>query len=80
MKGISTNAVVEINNTASRYKSSIVMRIDNKSIDVKSILGLSLTLLYNQNYTLEVYGPDEAEAKQAMRDVLEKHGLTASID
>lgn len=79
MKGISTSAVVEINQTASRFQSSIVMRVDNKSIDVKSMLGLSISLLYNQSYTLEIYGPDEEDAKKAMAEVLQKHGLTAEM-
>lgn len=80
MKGISTTAVVEINQTASRFQSSIVMKVDDKHIDVKSILALSITLLYNKNYTVEVYGPDADEAREAMKAVLEKHGLNAKVE
>lgn len=79
MKGISTSAIVEINQTASRFDSSIVMKVGNKFIDVKSMLGLSMTLLYDEAYSLEVYGSDEAEAKKAMKEVLEKHGVNVEI-
>ncbi|WP_248928131.1 HPr family phosphocarrier protein [Paenibacillus hamazuiensis] len=76
MAGLATTAIVELNQTANRFKSSIVIRIDNKFIDAKSILGLSLTLLGNQSYRLEIHGPDEAEAREAMLAVFNKHGLS----
>ncbi|WP_438446994.1 HPr family phosphocarrier protein [Gorillibacterium sp. sgz5001074] len=79
MDGITTSAIVEINQTASRFQSSIVMRVDNRFIDVKSMLGLCSTLPYNQTYKLEIYGPDEDEAKKAMAAVLDKHGLSTEL-
>lgn len=79
MSGIETKAIVEINQTAARYKSSIVMQAHNKNIDVKSILGLSMTLMNDEVYQLEIHGPDEAEAKKAMADVFRKHGLSCGI-
>jgi len=75
VSGIGASAIVSINQTANRFQSSIVLRWKGKAIDVKSILGLSLTLLSSQEYTLEVHGPDEAEAKAAMIAAFEKHGL-----
>jgi len=68
-------AIVEISQTANKFRSSIVLQYDNKYIDVKSILGLFTTLLNNGHYELHVHGPDEAEAKAAMKEVFEKHGL-----
>ncbi|MCD1257937.1 HPr family phosphocarrier protein [Paenibacillus athensensis] len=69
-------AIVEISQTANKFRSSIVLQYDNKYIDVKSILGLFTTLLNNGQYALHVHGPDEDEAKAAMKEVFEKHGLS----
>ncbi|WP_438446006.1 HPr family phosphocarrier protein [Gorillibacterium sp. sgz5001074] len=79
MRGVSTNAIVEINQTASRFQSSVVMRVGNRFIDMKSMLGLSMTLLYEDAHFLEVHGPDEADAKKAMTEVLAKHGVKVEI-
>lgn len=79
MSGIETRAIVDINQTANKFKSSIVLRMDNKHIDAKSILGLSLTLVGNQKYILEIHGPDESEAKSAMVVVFEKHNLPLEL-
>ena len=73
------NAVVEISQTANKFTSSIVLQFENKYIDAKSILGLFTTLLDTNTYTLHVHGPDEAEAKKAMSDVLAKHGLKFTL-
>ncbi|WP_199615179.1 HPr family phosphocarrier protein [Paenibacillus alkalitolerans] len=79
MSGLSTRTIVEINQTANRFKSSIVLHMQNKTIDVKSILGLSVTLLVSQTYKLEIHGPDEEEAKSAMLDVFRKHDLIVEM-
>lgn len=68
--------MVDVNQTASSFKSSIVLRIGNKFIDAKSIVGLSLTLMTSQGYTLEIYGPDEEAAKLSMVKVFKQHGIT----
>lgn len=69
-------AIVDINQTANQFKSSIVLRIsDHKFIDVKSIMGLSITLYVKDEYRLDIHGPDEAEAKSAMLEVFNKHHL-----
>ncbi|HWO97675.1 MAG TPA: HPr family phosphocarrier protein [Bacillus sp. (in: firmicutes)] len=79
MSGIETKAIVEINQTANNFQSSIVLRTSDKNLDVKSILGLSITLLSAQTYTLEIHGPNEKEAKSAMADVFKKHNLVVEI-
>lgn len=79
MSGIGTRAIVEINQTANEFKSSIVLRTCDKNLDVKSILGLSFTLLSSQSYTLEIHGPDEKEAKAAIAAVFKKHSLIVEI-
>ncbi|NEW06311.1 HPr family phosphocarrier protein [Paenibacillus sp. SYP-B3998] len=78
MGGLETKAIVEINQAANQFKSSIVMKVGNRFIDVKSILGLSITLFSNQVYHLEIHGPDEAEARAIMVNLFEKHGLPLS--
>jgi phosphocarrier protein HPr len=75
MSGIATTAIIEINRTANLYQSSIVLHADHKYIDVKSILGLTLTLIRDEVYRLDVHGPDETEARKGMKEIFEKHGL-----
>jgi phosphocarrier protein HPr len=72
-------AIVEISQTASKFSSSIVLKYDNKYIDVKSILGLFTTLVSSSPYELHVHGPDEAEAKKQMLEVFAKHGLNVGV-
>jgi len=79
MANVSNQAVVEIAQTASKFKSSIVLQFDNKYIDVKSILGLFTTLITEKSYELHIHGPDEEEAKKAVAEVFEKYGLKAEV-
>ncbi|KZE65503.1 HPr family phosphocarrier protein [Paenibacillus sp. CMAA1739] len=72
-------AVVEIAQTASKFTSSIVLHSENKYIDVKSILGLFTTLVSSHSYELHVHGPDAEEAKKAIVEVFQKHGLHISV-
>ncbi|CAG7604263.1 hypothetical protein PAESOLCIP111_00680 [Paenibacillus solanacearum] len=75
MTNANNAAIVEISQTANKFRSSIVLQYDNKFIDVKSILGLFTTLLTSSKYDLHVHGPDADEAKKAMAEVFAKHGL-----
>jgi phosphocarrier protein HPr len=79
MGGIETKTIVDINRTANKYQSSIILRTDGKNLDAKSILGLSITLLKSQTYRLEINGQDEKEAKSAMAAVFQKHGLAVEF-
>lgn len=72
-------AVVEISQTANKFRASIVLQYDNKYIDVKSILGLFTTLVSSGKYSLHVHGPDAEEAKAAMLEVFRKHNLEVNI-
>ena len=72
-------AIVEIAQTASKFTSSIVLHSENKYIDVKSILGLFTTLVSSHSYELHVHGPDAEEAKKAIIEVFQKHGLHISV-
>jgi phosphocarrier protein len=77
---VGVRAIVEISQTAANFKSSIVLRINNKHVDVKSILGLSITLLKTDEYRLEIHGPDEVEAKAAMAEVFGKYRLVVEVN
>ncbi|MGO4111549.1 HPr family phosphocarrier protein [Paenibacillus sp. YAF4_2] len=79
MDGLGTRTIVEINQTANTFQSSVVMKVDNRVIDVKSILGLSLSLLRDSQYELEIHGPDEEKAKAVMARLFEKHGLPVTL-
>ncbi|CAH1207110.1 hypothetical protein PAECIP111893_02693 [Paenibacillus plantiphilus] len=72
-------AIVDISQTANKFRSSIVLQAENKYIDVKSILGLFTTLVGGQSYELHVHGPDAEEAKAAMAEVFVKHSLDIKI-
>ncbi|CAG7622562.1 HPr family phosphocarrier protein [Paenibacillus allorhizosphaerae] len=75
MTNANNAAIVEISQTANKFRSSIVLQYDNKFIDVKSILGLFTTLLTSSKYDLHVHGPDADEAKKAMAEVFAKYSL-----
>ncbi|MDG0812305.1 HPr family phosphocarrier protein [Cohnella rhizosphaerae] len=72
-------AIVELSQTANKFRSSIVLQADNKYIDVKSILGLFTTLVGGHAYELHVHGPDADEAKKELGDVFAKHSLNVTI-
>ena len=60
--------------TASQFTSSVYLRMDNKTINAKSIMGIiSLGVLDNQDVTIIAEGQDEERAV----DTLEKF-LTAA--
>ncbi|MCM3790245.1 HPr family phosphocarrier protein [Domibacillus indicus] len=71
--------VAEINQTASQYKSSIVIITDHKMIDAKSIPGLTYSILSSSSFKLEIHGPDEEKAKLAMASVLWKQSLPVGV-
>lgn len=71
--------VVEINQMANKFQSSIVIRTDDKNIDAKSMLGLTYSVLSSRSFKLEVHGPDESEAKVAMSRVFMKNSLPVKV-
>lgn len=79
MPNTSNAAIVEISQTANKFRSSIVLQYENKYIDVKSILGLFTTLVSTGEFNLHVHGPDAEEAKKAMLEVFGRHNLKVSI-
>lgn len=79
MPNANNAAIVEISQTANKFRSSIVLQYENKYIDVKSILGLFTTLLTSGAYNLHVHGPDAEEAKKAMTEVFSKHNMSVTV-
>ncbi|WP_040948564.1 HPr family phosphocarrier protein [Gorillibacterium massiliense] len=75
MSSANNAAIVEISQTANRFRSSIVLQYESKYIDVKSILGLFTTLVTSGEYNLHVHGPDAEEAVAAMTEVFAKHNM-----
>ena len=58
--------------TANSFKSSILVSQGNNSVNAKSLLGfLSLEPGDGDEVTLSANGPDEAEALEALRNILE---------
>lgn len=76
---INANDMVNIVHTANNFQSSIVLHADNKTIDVKSFLGLSVSLLTPSQYKLEVHGNDEELAKDEMKKAFGKYGIKVEI-
>lgn len=79
MSSATNAAIVEVSQTANKFRSSIVLQYENKFIDVKSILGLFTTLLDTGTYDLHVHGPDADEATKAMVEVFKKHELNVNV-
>ncbi|MGG1556351.1 HPr family phosphocarrier protein [Paenibacillus ferrarius] len=74
-----TETVVRIVQEANKFKSSIVLKYQNKFIDAKSLLGLYSTISDSEEQELHVHGPDEVYARAAMAEVFRKHGLKVKI-
>ncbi|MEF2097336.1 HPr family phosphocarrier protein [Bacillus sp. CFBP9009] len=71
--------VVEINETANKFQASIVIKTDDKTIDAKSILGLTYTVISSKTFQLEIHGKDEEDAKKAMSHVFWKNNLPVEV-
>lgn len=71
--------MVTIAHTAQNFNSSIVLHTENKTVDVKSFLGLGISLMTSSRYRLEIHGDDEEEAKKEMVKVFEKYGFQVEL-
>lgn len=72
---IKAKDMVTIVHTANKFTSSIVLHTPGKTVDVKSFLGLSVSLLQGFDYKLEIHGDDEDEAKKEMSEVFSKYDI-----
>lgn len=72
--------VVELNKTAQPFQSSIVLKTDHRSIDVKSILGLTHSILTSKKFQLEIHGSDEEKAKEEMVQVFRDFHIPVQVN
>ncbi|WP_231581321.1 HPr family phosphocarrier protein [Domibacillus enclensis] len=72
--------VVDINRTAQQFASSIVIKTDQRSIDAKSILGLTYSVLSSKTFELEIHGEDEEEAKKEMVKVFHHYNVSVKVN
>lgn len=78
---INVKEMASIVNTANNFKSSIVLHAEDKIIDVKSFLGLTVSLMSNSTqYKLEIHGDDEEAAKEAMKNAFNEYGIKVEIE
>lgn len=77
---INVKDMASIVNTANKFKSSIVLHIEDKIVDVKSFLGLTVSLMSNSTqYKLEIHGDDEEEAKEEMINAFKEFGINVEV-
>lgn len=61
----------EIVQKASEYEADMVLRYENKEVDLKSILGImSLAVLEGAKIEIEAKGPDANEAIEALKQMI----------
>lgn len=59
--------------SASQYKSTIYIKMGNKRVNAKSIMGMTyLTLMDGDEVTVSCEGEDEAEAMEGMVSCMQK--------
>ncbi|KRN90376.1 phosphocarrier protein HPr [Ligilactobacillus ceti DSM 22408] len=74
--GIHARPATLLVQTASRFSSDITLTFNDKSVNLKSIMGvMSLGVGQNSDVTITVEGDDEAEAMAAIVETMDKEGL-----
>lgn len=71
--------MTDIVQTAHKFQSSIVLHTQNRTVDVKSFLGLSVSLIRGSEYILEIHGEDEEVAKEEMTKVFSNFGIKVKL-
>jgi len=75
--GIHARPATMLVQTASKFDSDIQLEYNGKKVNLKSIMGvMSLGVGKDAEITIYADGSDEADAIQAISDVLSKEGLT----
>ncbi|AVQ36524.1 MULTISPECIES: phosphocarrier protein HPr [Staphylococcus] len=75
--GIHARPATMLVQTASKFDSDIQLEYNSKKVNLKSIMGvMSLGVGKDAEITIYVDGSDEAEAIDAITEVLSKEGLT----
>ncbi|WP_105956314.1 phosphocarrier protein HPr [Apilactobacillus quenuiae] len=74
--GIHARPATLLVQTASKFKSELNLTYQNKSVDLKSIMGvMSLGVGQNADITISAEGEDEKEAINAISESFKKEGL-----
>jgi phosphocarrier protein HPr len=69
--GLHARASAKITQLANQYKSDITFVRDGKRVNAKSIMGvMMLAAARGANVGIEVDGPDESQAMQALLDLI----------
>lgn len=75
-EGVHVRPATAIVNKASLFKSSIQMEYNNKTVNLKSILGvISLGIPQGSRIKIKVDGPDMVEALHALEETITQEGL-----
>lgn len=69
--GLHARAAAKLVNTASRFRSDVRLRADNREANAKSIMGvMMLAASKGTELTLETEGPDEDEAFDTVKELI----------
>lgn len=69
--GLHARAAAKLVNTASRFRSDVRLKREEREANAKSIMGvMMLAAAKGTEMLLEVEGPDEAEAFRAMKELI----------
>lgn len=70
--GLHARAAAKLVNTAARYRSDVRLRRDSREANAKSIMGvMMLAAGRGTELHLETEGPDEEEAFDALKELIE---------
>ena len=74
--GIHARPATLLVQTASKFSSDITLTYNDKSVNLKSIMGvMSLGVGQNADVTITAEGDDEKDALDAIADTMKKEGL-----
>ncbi|KRM86386.1 phosphocarrier protein HPr [Liquorilactobacillus vini] len=74
--GIHARPATLLVQAASKYNSDITLTFNDKSVNLKSIMGvMSLGVGQNADVTITADGEDETDALAAISDAMKKEGL-----
>ncbi len=69
--GLHARASAKLTQLAASYKSEVMMSRDKRRVNAKSIMGvMMLAAAKGTTVTIEIDGPDEEEAMQALRALI----------
>lgn len=75
--GLHARPATKLVQQASRYSSSVELQYGQKTVNVKSIMGvMSLGMGQGSKFTLLIDGPDEEEAIGELATFLQAEGIT----